>query len=271
MCNVCESVNTALAFDPSTKSTFAVVRVYVFRCKYGQSHIRGWGKRECSAPQIPNLSRLQNGHKRVRQSETSHNRRRECDRGQSRLHIIGGTSNDKHISIALCDLSKPKKSKSKSLKIMHSFRDRFPQIQSCALIHSSVTHEICMFGGRSSSERQSFADFWCFDTANPLAQLSMRECAWLLVNGFVCEEIYFKNNQFEIDYPLELNGLILRFLGVFNTINHWQKSEECALPKAIYQFGYVIYRQRVVLTFGGRDETNECIDDIYSFVSHKYF
>ncbi len=96
----------------------ALGRVSV-RSKDGQSHIRGRGKRECSAPQIPNLSRLQNGHKRVRQSETSHNRRRECDRGQSRLHIIGGTSNDKHLSIALCDLSKPN-SKSKSLKIMHS-------------------------------------------------------------------------------------------------------------------------------------------------------
>lgn len=35
------------------------------------------------------------------------------------------------------------------------------------------------------------------------------------------------------------------------------------MPATIYQFGYVLYKQRVIITFGGRDDTNECVDNIY--------
>ena len=51
--------------------------------------------------------------------------------------------------------------------------------------------------------------------------------------------------------------------GIDNTIHCWTKHENWTMPKTIYQFGYVLYRERVIITFGGRDETNETIDNIF--------
>merc|ERR1711933_566031 len=94
------------------------------------------------------------------------------------------------------------------------------------------------------------------------SSLSMKDCS-LLINGWIVEEIYYKNNNYNIDYPLELNNVILKFFGINNTIDIWEKNEKWNLPKGIYQFGYVLYKNRVIITFGGRDETNETIDDIF--------
>eukprot|EP01084_Bolivina_argentea_P098475 176981_1 len=175
------------------------------------------------------------------------------------LHIIGGTSNDKHI---LYDLRPNTKLKNK-IKLMYSFYDSYPQIQSCGLLYSSLTNEIFMFGGRSSAERTCFDDFWSYNLNHNLANLSMKDCSWLLINGYIVEEIYYKQQNYNVDYPLELNDIILNFLGIFNTIHIWQKLDKLILPRAIYQFGYVLYMNRVIITFGGRDETNECIDNIF--------
>ena len=91
----------------------------------------------------------------------------------------------------------------------------------------------------------------------------MKECSWLLINGWINEHIFDKNSEFERFYPLVLNEVILRFLGVSNTLSLWQKNENCAMPISVYQFGYVLYKNRIILTFGGRNEDNEVIDNIF--------
>jgi len=183
------------------------------------------------------------------------------------LHVIGGTSNYHHIMYDL---------RLHRMHYMYSFYQSYPQIQSCGLIHSRNTQKIYMFGGRSSfqnirrsqPQRMCFDDFWCFDLKHNLASLSMKDCSWLLVNGWIMEEMYDHDKSEEdkiVDYqwPIELNDVVLRFLGIRNTVHIWEKSEKWTLPKRMYQFGSVLYKDRVIITFGGRDETNETIDDIW--------
>eukprot|EP01083_Nonionella_stella_P008898 25779_1 len=172
------------------------------------------------------------------------------------LHIIGGTSNDKHIMYDL-------RSKQHKLEYMYSFHEEYPQIQSCGFFYSSALHQLYVFGGRSSAERLSFDTFWTFDLNNHLSALSMRDASWLLINGWIVEQMYYNSNNYNVDYPVELNDIVLHFLGIGNTIHIWQKNERWRMPKAVYQFGYVMYKNRVIITFGGRDETNETIDDIF--------
>ena len=134
------------------------------------------------------------------------------------LHVIGGTSNYHHI---MYDLRK------EEMYYMHSFYHSYPQIQSCGLIHSPLANKLFMFGGRSSfqrsrrrePERMCFDDFWCFDLRHDLAKLSMKDCSWLLVNGWIVEQM----DQSYVDYPIELNDVILKFLGISNTIHIWKK------------------------------------------------
>jgi len=179
------------------------------------------------------------------------------------LHVIGGTSNYHHI---MYDLRRGE------MYYMYSFYHSYPQIQSCGLLHSPLANKLFMFGGRSSfqhsrrpqPQRMSFDDFWTLDLNSKFAKLSMKDCSWLLVNGWIAEQMYSKEDgQCFADYPIELNDVVLKFLGIGNTVHIWKKSERWSLPKPMYQFGAVLYRDRVIITFGGRDESNETIDDIF--------
>lgn len=178
--------------------------------------------------------------------------------GDNFLHIIGGTSNAFHLLFDFRDCLKMRD----KLKCIHSFSGNHSQIQSCGLIYSSLTNELVMFGGRSSAQHLCFDDFFVFDLKHNLAKKSMNECCSYLINGWIKEQIYTKTKEI---WPLDLNDVILKFLGIQNTINNWQKIECCSLPIGLYQFGYVLYRERIILTFGGRNEGNECVDNIFYF------
>mmetsp|Transcript_44700 Transcript_44700/g.74004 ORF Transcript_44700/g.74004 Transcript_44700/m.74004 type:complete len:477 (-) Transcript_44700:163-1593(-) len=168
------------------------------------------------------------------------------------LHIVGGTSNHHHIRYDV---------RQRSVQYMYSFYSLYPQMQSCGLLYAALTNQLLMFGGRSSAQRMAFDEFWCYDLNDPLSRLSMKDASWLLINGWIARTIY--RSEYVLDFPLELNDVVLDFLGLENTIHCWQRREKWSMPKAVYQCGYVLYKQRIILTFGGRDDTNECIDDIF--------
>ena len=121
------------------------------------------------------------------------------------LHILGGTSNNFHI---LYDINKNK------IKYMYSFYDIYPQIQSSGLLYSNLTNNVYMFGGRSSARRESYDDFYSINYNNPLSELSMKDASWLLINGWIVEEMYYKQEDYHVDYPIELNDIVLEFLGM---------------------------------------------------------
>eukprot|EP01084_Bolivina_argentea_P216141 367218_1 len=159
------------------------------------------------------------------------------------LHIIGGMSNNNHIMYNLL---------TNESKNIHSFHETNPKISHHALVHCKSANSMILFGGYSFEIEKYFDDFWMFKTNN----------TQLLIDGYVKCFLNENINNIQMKYVFSLNEIILQYLGIYNNCK-WNKYENLKLPKKLCQFGYVLYNNRYIITFGGETCRDKAIDSIY--------
>ena len=59
-----------------------------------------------------------------------------------------------------------------------------------------------------------------------------------------------KGNDIYQKYVFSLNEIILQFLGIYND-SHWELDERRVMKKRLCGFGWVLYDDRIIITFGG--------------------
>eukprot|EP01084_Bolivina_argentea_P212054 360545_1 len=167
------------------------------------------------------------------------------------LHIIGGRVNRMHIRYNLL---------TNESNTIHSFHDTISYIQAHALLYNPLSNRLMLFGGRTIKTKTYHDGFWILDLNDTISSLSVDQRSLYLVSGYITQLI---NNT---DYKQRNHDMffayILMFLGDDINISVWKFCATKKMPRKMCQFGYILYNNRIIITFGGRTE-NGSIDNIY--------
>ena len=157
-----------------------------------------------------------------------HNARIVLTDNDDHLHIIGGNTdegNHKHIKLDLNSM--------KTIEI-HSFAETNPNISEHAVLFNKTKNQIYMFGGISfwdfgNTDWQQYDDFWVCDKKWDNDKVLQIIHAW-----------------YDYDIPAEIINIILSYDDY-----HWYKNDAFTLPDKMRVFGYILYDDRIIITFGG--------------------
>eukprot|EP01084_Bolivina_argentea_P212056 360548_1 len=163
------------------------------------------------------------------------------------LHIIGGSANEMHIRYNLL---------TNESDTIQSFHNTIPCIISHGLLYNPLSNRLIIFGGKVL--KTYYDGFWMLDLNDTISSLSNDVRSQYLVSGYMGQLI---NNT---DYNKRNNDMfftnIVMFLG--NDISVWKRYSAKRMHRKMGQFGYVLYNNRIIITFGGRTE-NGSVDNIY--------
>ena len=147
------------------------------------------------------------------------------------LHVTGGVSNTSH---AIYDLQKRK---------IYDIKENVFNNKICnhALIYHKSGDQLIILGGIVHDFTTYFDSFRVF-------RLNRSK---YLVYGYV--KIFLndnENNDIFKKYVFSLNDIILKFLGIYNN-SHWEENKERRMKQKMGGFGWVLYDDRIIITFGG--------------------
>ena len=167
------------------------------------------------------------------------------------LHITAGLTDNKTQKHIKFDLT------TNTATDVHDFSSTNPNLSEHGIVYSKSREKLFMFGGinlhdpiQDSINRYNgislFDDFWICDI-KPTQK--MEEQTKLIISAWY-------ESKFGI-IPKEVIDIILSFDGY-----NWYKYDQYKLPAAIRGFGYVIYDDRIIITFGGIGR-QRYLNDIY--------
>jgi len=172
-----------------------------------------------------------------------------CITHNNLLHIVCGTENDYHIVYNLASHTSYK---------VHSFEARGRKQH--ALIYHEKSHRLLMFGGCSNKIDKWLNDFLYLDLSHPNALYSMQNNVKRVVTAY----LYYVHGQIALSIHPNITDIITSYLNLDEIhLSQWKVDRKKRLKLPLAAFGYVLYDERVIVTFGGETNAGHNVKDIF--------
>eukprot|EP01084_Bolivina_argentea_P270382 459740_1 len=125
-----------------------------------------------------------------------------------------------------------------------------------ALIYDKFQNRCLLLGGYSFTHTEYINDCYILDLNKSISTLSLNKCSQLLINGFM--------RNITANYPNVFIKIIEMYVKYQEfPYSQWIRYEKYKLPKKMAYFSHILYKDKIIITFGGWCKGTTAIGSTY--------